>query len=213
VIVYTCLTGGKDGLPRVPIQKGVQYIYYSDKDLKNKDWEFRPLVYYNPDNRRIARYHKVNSHLLFPNEEYVLWLDGNIEVKWYPEEILELLSTNDNFVATMIHPSRNCIFQEFHAVRILNFDDPLVMAKQEQRYKREGMPLNIGLPETNVLLRKQNDDCREFNTLWWKEINGGSKRDQLSFSYVMWKMNKEWVLIPQWMIIKHRHYIPTSKDT
>lgn len=67
-------------------------------------------------------------------------------------------------------------------------DDPQVMKKQMDRYKKEGFPEKYGLPETNFMVRFHNDErCKKLMDTWANEVANGSKRDQLSFSYSVWK--------------------------
>ena len=41
--------------------------------------------------------------------------------------------------------------------------------------------------ETGILMRRNCDSIKRLNELWWKELDTGSVRDQLSFPYVLWK--------------------------
>jgi len=41
---------------------------------------------------------------------------------------------------------------------------------------------------TTYILRRHTGKVEEFNRLWWEEICKGSRRDQLSFDYALWKM-------------------------
>lgn len=214
MIIYTCITNNKDNeLPSIPIVKGCKYIYFSDKDYKNKDWEHRPLWFEHVDPRRVARWHKVNSHLLFPVEEFVLWVDGNIIMDKNPLEFKKLLEATDLFILTMKHPIRNCLYEEFRAVHQYRLDDYEVLRKQENKYLKEGMPRDDGLPETCVFLRKHTKKCEEFNESWWNEIKNYSKRDQLSITYVLWKMKEDWLGLPHSTIKKRHHSLPTTKST
>ena len=52
------------------------------------------------------------------------------------------------------------------------------------------MPKEFGLFETNVLVREHNDkSCKKIMEEWWNEIKDKSERDQLSFTYILWKNN------------------------
>ena len=69
-------------------------------------------------------------------------------------------------------------------------DNPLIIQKQVERYKKEGFPINFGLAETSVVIRKHNDpSCIKLDEDWWLEMKHGSRRDQLSLNYVEWKNN------------------------
>lgn len=214
MIIYTCITNKKDAeLPHIPIFKGIKYVCYTEHPFNDKTWEFRPLWYINEDARRTARWHKANSHLLFPMEDYVLWVDGNIETSTNPFKLVEALGKTNNFLLTTLHPSRNCVFQEFEAVKRLRYDDEEVLKKQRNKYESEGMPKGLGLPETCVLLRKHNQNCVKFNEDWWKEIRDHSKRDQLSFSYVMWKNKFDYSMFINKTFKRRPHSVVTTKES
>jgi hypothetical protein len=40
-------------------------------------WQIRPLAYSQLDNIRNARWHKTHPHVLFPEYEVSVWVDGN----------------------------------------------------------------------------------------------------------------------------------------
>ena len=67
-------------------------------------------------------------------------------------------------------------------------DEPSVIKKQIDGYFNEGYPHNNGLIVSGVLLRKHNEkDVIRTMERWWEEVKYGSKRDQLSFDYSVWK--------------------------
>jgi hypothetical protein len=67
-------------------------------------------------------------------------------------------------------------------------DCPVTIGQQMDRYRRDQMPADFGLSENNVLLRYHGDShIRGVMELWWQEVAGGSRRDQLSLSYVLWR--------------------------
>ena len=62
------------------------------------------------------------------------------------------------------------------------------------RYRDEGFPRQFGLYETNVVLRKHNEPLvGKVDVDWWREIDSGSRRDQLSLTYVLWKDNADMI--------------------
>ena len=67
-------------------------------------------------------------------------------------------------------------------------DDPNIIVNQMQKYVSESYPTKNSLAVTMQLLRRHNEkDCKAAMELWWQELKYGSKRDQLSFNYTMWK--------------------------
>lgn len=57
-----------------------------------------------------------------------------------------------------------------------------------EKYKSEGYPSIGGLISGNFIIRKNKDPLQmNLNRKWWNEISKHSRRDQLSFNYVIWK--------------------------
>lgn len=134
-----------------------------------------------------AKIYKILAHKYF-SSPFSIFLDGNIFLNVPASKILsDLLKDAD--MALFQHPYRNCLYQEYsHArKRVLPVLQPL-MDEQVNNYRQEGMPVNFGLGECGMLIRKNNDVTAEFNERWWAEICRYTNRDQMSFPYVLWKM-------------------------
>jgi len=194
-VVYSCITGGYD---QIPIYNAIapdwDYVLFTDnpeliKRGKLYHWRVRPLAFTKMDNVRNARWHKVNAHILFPEYDYSLWIDGNISIeKKQAFDIFEKFIKNHVLVVVPTHPSRKCIYQEAKTILNLSIDYPCVV-KAEMKYLHcNKYPKNNGLSETCILLRRHNKICKALD-LWWYMIAKYSKRDQLSFNYAMWKNN------------------------
>jgi hypothetical protein len=209
--VFTCVTGGFDKLdkvtraPQAP-EANARFVAYTDAVEQRQAqgiWELRPIEWEHPTSpRRTARWHKVNAHLVFPDTEYSMWIDGSQEFKpnvnvWamlaasigHPaHEVVQL--------ASFKHPQRTCVFQELEACIKLGKDDPGTMREQIARYKAEGYPPYNGLVETACVIRRHTEQITQFNEAWWREIAWGSLRDQLSFNYVAWKQSVQYGHVP-----------------
>jgi hypothetical protein len=204
-VVYTAIFGGYDELPDPQfIPEGWDFICFTDSNIKSNIWEVKkvPAIYKDPT--RNARKYKILPHRWFSNYEYSLWVDGNILIR---NDINELIPEYLNKVNIAVHDHnqnqldpRNCVYQEAQAIfyfgkRNGNYkDDPNIIQKQIQRYADEGYPSHNSLAVTMQLLRKHNKkDCIKIMEQWWEEIKYGSKRDQLSFNYSIWKTNTSFV--------------------
>lgn len=87
-----------------------------------------------------------------------------------------------------VHFVRNCIYEEFAEVEKLGYETADVLRKQRELIEQSGFPEHFGLAETNVLYRRHNEpEIIKLMEDWWYFIANYSKRDQLSFSYVLWK--------------------------
>ena len=84
-IIYTCITGDYDELlNHTFISSDWDYVCFSDnmgiKNKKNSQWIIRPLCFDKLDNARNQRWHKIHPHILFPEYEVSLWVDGNVDI-------------------------------------------------------------------------------------------------------------------------------------
>jgi len=192
-VCYTCITGSYDEpLPFVKTE-GWDYIMYTDNPNLGKEhngWTIRQVN--NPDNldsTRLARTYKLTPMDLFPKYDLSIWVDGNISIKCNLDSVVKQVPENFDIVS-LNHPYRNCVYKEAEECKRQNKDDHQIMDKQMKIYKEKGMPEDYGLVQSGILIRKHNKEIvKEFMRNWLKEVLKHSKRDQLSFHYVKWKMN------------------------
>ena len=86
------------------------------------------------------------------------------------------------------HPYRRCIYREAQEILKCNLDTTRSVGRVIARYRDEGFPENLGLVESNFLLRKHNDASMiAFSEAWWQLVKDLSRRDQLTFNYLLWK--------------------------
>jgi hypothetical protein len=132
------------------------------------------------DDTRSARFYKCNPHIVLPEHDISIWVDGNIYPNVSDEELVRIfLGQND--ITTFKHPGRRCTYSEAKAVIRHGLDDPQVVNAQMMYYKANKFPVNYGLPETTMIIRRNTFAVNKFNEDWWAEIQRWSKRDQLSF--------------------------------
>jgi hypothetical protein len=191
VVIYTAIFGSYDGL--IPQKKipGVDFICFTDQNFKSSSWKVIKCKRKFSDDNRNAKEYKVLPHRFLQDYHTSIWIDGNLMVIHSPMELLESL---DQSPLVLFRHYRNCIYEELNA--ILNAgetngvykDDPLVMQAQIDQYRKEGFPANYGLSNNSVLIRKHHEPSLiPIMEAWWNEIQLGSKRDQLSLYYILWK--------------------------
>lgn len=211
IVVYTAIFGSDYGLIKQPKFKDVDYICYTDqKHFTSKIWK---IVYVDPpvknDNTRSNRYYKILPHThLSKAYDYSVYIDGNVLII---KNIVNLVMEKMQYgsFACFDHSklatdSRNCIYKEYLALVNIAFthgiykDDLEVMKRQITRFRDENYPENNGLVTAPILIRK-HFDATLINVMqhWWTIVKNESKRDQLSFNYVIWKLNfKHFSFIP-----------------
>ena len=196
-VVYTTIFGDYDTLvdPHF-IDKGWDYICFTDNENLSSDvWEIRKCTPYYTDLTRSAKRYKILPHRFLKEYEYSIFIDGNMTVRGYVDQLLNGYNVSFFDHAQNKLDPRNCIYKEADTILQLGIknngnykDNPELIKKQISRYRKEKYPENNGLITGMIILRKHNEkDCIETMEEWWNEIKYNSKRDQLSFNYVAWK--------------------------
>ncbi len=193
IAIYIVNIGGYDELLQ-PLIKSNNCDYYIVSDKKPKElgcFNWIDANKYLPNikltNVKKARYLKLHPHLLFKDYTYSIFIDGNVkcidDISCFVNNINKTTK-----IAIHPHPCRDSIYSEIVSLKISGKGNYKTMKKQVSEYRKEKMPDHYGLFETNVLVRKHNDDnCIKIMEQWWNEIEIKSERDQLSFTYVLWK--------------------------
>ena len=215
LIVYTTIINRYDTLKSpLVVDPNIRYVCITDEPLPDvPPWKQRIVAKRNTSPRRHARLYKIMAHGCFPLAEYSLYIDGRIQLKIYPVEVLGWLKEHD--MATFKHPRDSCLYWEAHKCSEWGLDDPGIINEQMKRYKAERYPKDNGLSATSVILRRHTEAIRRFNGAWWLEILFGSLRDQLSFEYVRWKLGLGRDVIPGRSVESNPwfHYRPHDGET
>jgi hypothetical protein len=193
-VVYTCITGGYDGLNNHSyINPDWDYVCYTDnldiKSPKNLSWQIRSLNFNKLDDVRNQRWHKIHPHVLFLEYERSVWVDANIDI--IDKEVfndIEKTMKESRKISVAPHPSRNCVYDELDACIALGKDDKKVMEEQIQLIKNNGFLEKQGLFDTSIIYREHHDEqVVDIMEDWWWWIEHYSRRDQLSLNYILWK--------------------------
>jgi hypothetical protein len=191
LVVYTAVFGNYDALrsPRTR-SAGVTYVCLADTPAQAPaGWDYRDLPRDAQDSSPASRnrWAKMHPHLLFPDYEVSVYVDGNIEVTG---DVLELAqsATATGPLSLYDHPFRTCLYDEALACAWVGLDWLGPIRRQVARYAAEGFPAKAGLYEANVIVRRHHDPAViRAMARWWSEWDAGIKRDQLSFTYAMWR--------------------------
>lgn len=189
-IIYSVNIGGYDFFnePKI-VDKNVRYILFTDnKYYRSNVWEVNHVDFLSGMNNRLkSRFIKLNPHKVLPNHDISLWVDGNLQLKINDfNTFLKKINFSNN-VMLYKHRFRNCIYEEGKRVVELKKEFPDVVSRQMNKYINDGFPKNLGLYETGIMVRPNNNIINKFNEEWWNEVNTYSGRDQLSQMYVSWR--------------------------
>lgn len=191
LVIYTCITNGKDTIKEYIPEDGVRYICFTDGTAipKGDQWEVKPLIWKSEDPTKTARFHKCAAHSILPDHKWSVWMDGHIFPKVRQKEVVDWMEKAGAVFGAMKHTERNCIYKEMAILLKLGIEEERTIQTIFERYKKEEFPQNFGLHRTGVLVRKNVPCNKKFNEMWWDQILHNSKRDQLSFDYIRWIMN------------------------
>lgn len=192
VAIYTCIVGDYDEVQEPDIfLDGCDYYIISDKQYSGMS-RFKYLNIYDiiPQDvtnlTKMNRYCKINAHKIFPQYKYSVYFDGNIKLKGdITEKFVDLPKSR---IITICKNFFDSIYVE--AMRAIEHgrDSKDIITRQVEKYWLEGMPDNFGSVACAILLREHNNPiCVKIMEDWWEELKKYSKRDQISFPYVIWK--------------------------
>jgi len=193
VIVYSANIGGYDNFIDLKnYDPNVEYILFTDDtEFKSDVWEVKSVDFLTDtlDNRKKARYIKLNPHLVLPPHDISIWIDHCLEPRFEDvSELLKYLNFGNSSIMCFPHPERDCLYDEGQVVLKLKLDTPEIVNTQMNRYHSMSFPRNYGLFENGFIVRRNNLKSKMFNETWWKEISKNSGRDQLSQMFVSWSI-------------------------
>jgi len=170
---------------------GCRRVLFTDReglDLPGVEVIHDPLDGLDP--ARASRRAKLRPHRYFPEAEWSLWLDNKSRLKRDPAEVLAAVrdQTDADFYAFR-HFRRDCVYHELQTCWENGLDDWRILKERERTYRAEGMPAHAGLIEGHFLLRRHNaPDLVRFGERWFEHVLRFSRRDQISFPYLVWRL-------------------------
>lgn len=149
------------------------------------------------DPARASRRAKLRPHRHFPDEEWSLWLDNKSRLRRDPLEVLA--AAREGAAADFLafrHFRRDCVYDELQTAWENGLDDHAVLKERARTYRAEGMPRHFGLIEGHFLLRRHHaPDLVRFGERWFEHVLRYSRRDQVSFPYLAWRLGLRYATI------------------
>lgn len=196
IAVYTVLVGKYDNLQQPEyISDDFDYICFSN-DIPHDHigvWKVHKFDYTNSNRVRESRFPKLNPHLLLPDYDFSLYIDANQRITKDLLEKTQGLMHQNVACAMIVHPTRDCIYQEAHflvgevhgGLRVQWDVFRMVRLLVKEKY-----PEHNGLCCGCAIFRKHNDShVIAFSKKWWETYSQYCQRDQMSANYALWKVN------------------------
>ncbi len=190
-VVYTCLVGNYDELEEPLTAEGWEYICFSNDYIASPQsvWKVKPITFQCENNVILSRYPKLLPHEVLADYEYSVYVDANIKItkKSFYEDIEKLIDS-EVVISIAEHTQRNCVYKEVEACYKLSKESYSKLKRLNSFLKNESFPIDYGLHENNIILRRHNDpDLIRMNKDWMNIFCNYAHRDQLSLEYVAWK--------------------------
>ena len=195
--VLTYIIAGYDELKEPDIvTPGWDYFCVSDAPIASQTWRPLPVLPSWPDTacpKRHASFVKIMHHLYLPaGYDVCITIDGSMRIRCDLDSFLGEVWSGETDMAIARHPLRNCLYDEAAAVAELRFDDRALVDSQTARYRREGFPRNYGLYGARLIVKNNRSvSLQNASAIWARELLGGSRRDQLSLTYALWRYRGE----------------------
>lgn len=193
IAIYTALTGGYDNLiqPRCT-DSDFTFICFSN-DIKEKQvgvWKIKDIPNVTEDIQRLSRYPKMHPHTLLNEFDYSVYIDANVEIRddTLYRNVKNLIG-REVILAGVKHHEVDCAYAEGLRIIISKKEKNVKAVINMLRFlRREKFPYHFGMYEANVIFRNHhNHSVIEQCETWWKIFMAYVKRDQLSYSYSLWK--------------------------
>jgi len=210
-VVYTAIFGDYDHLqdPQY-VNEDTDYICFTDNlALESSVYSIKLVNPLFSETVRNARMLKLLPHLFLPGYTLSVWVDGSTQIRG--RNIHELFTSELMEIGLAVHShlDNECVYQEAEDCLWLGKGSPDKIKKQIQFYTQQDFPQNQGMVETAQLIRLYRKDINNFNERWWDLLNTYSSRDQLSFPFAAWELQKDFIPLEgnQWLDSYFKNYL------
>jgi hypothetical protein len=198
-VVYTAVTDGYPLHPVINRRDAWDFVCFAESAVHSEGWQIslinkNDMVVENKlmpnDKAKTTKRIKLLPHVFLQDYDISIWIDSSLQFKREIDldELVDGFLRSSSLMCVRQHPYRRCIYQEAEAVVRLGLDTWESVIGVIGPYRREHFPRNFGLAESNFILRKHNaPPLVKFSNEWWARVRDFSRRDQLSFNYVLWR--------------------------
>lgn len=228
-LVYTTIFGNRkidfQGQPRRDFLKppflipNCDYICFTDRDdLNDEIWQIHKVdkgnslsmylkgIDVEQISRRQSRIYKMLGHTFYPNYNYYLYIDCNIEITkdFMPFMIQEL---SDVDICFSKHPSVNCVYKEIDGIEFL-WKEHEICKSLRLKLISEGFPKNNGVVAGGRFFYKNEPNSKKFLSFWHDTYCLYSQRDQATANYCLWKLKTKFKYITYPVLSKYGIHLP-----
>ena len=195
VVVYTATFTDYDWIVSPGVKAaGVDYVLISDRKPRlASGWSWRPYPAETAglDQTMANRYCKFFPHILFPDHDLSVYIDGSIVLVGDITPLLNRFVGSDADIGLFPHRFGRTLAEELDfAIEVSKIRGPDIdrARGQLQRYVGEGLDPQLLISENAVLLRRHGRAALDAAmALWWQELGAGCRRDQVSLQYCLWR--------------------------
>lgn len=201
LVLYTCFYGSIEPPNHTvfgPAAEHYRRVVFTDNpalDFPGVEIYVDPLAGLDP--ARASRRAKMLPHRYFPEAEWSLYIDNKSRLHMDPAEVLAAAQKQEasDFYA-FAHFARDCVYKEGQTIWENGLDDVRIVRQRLDYYRDLGIPERSGLIEGSFLLRRHNaPEIQYFGERWFEQVLAYSRRDQLSFPYLVWLLKQHYVPI------------------
>lgn len=168
--IYTAIFGKYDRLKDFPNDGSDLICFTDDPSLAHPQWQVRLVAPRYGHPRLDAKYYKAMPHVVLPEYDETLWIDGSfrVEDETFASDAFGYLP--DTGIALFLHPERGCIYDEAVFCKDMPKYVSQKVLEQVGHYREESYPAGAGLFAGGVIARRTHDPkIRRLNELWMEE--------------------------------------------
>jgi hypothetical protein len=209
-VIYSALFGCYDSVKPFNKLEGFDYFLFTDILINNTNWTILEIPNFikkfNISITKKQRFIKLHPHLFFEKYDLSIYIDTSyIILGDINAFLIRFLKPSFN-IYVMEHPVRNCIYSEVKAVIKYHKENKNISLSVGELYKKFNYPQKNGLSDNSLIIRRHNKkDCIYLMEKWWEQIKNYSKRDQLSFNYIVWKTATKIKYISKIFVLEYFH--------
>ena len=217
VCIYTINTGGYEG-SEIYLNPNLGYdcLYYTDNFVNVYNCIKKGIIPFyvdtsNKEAKLVQRTIKTNVHQYLPAiYDKSIYIDGNISIKNTNDtknNLKYLLKLNKDIIC-FSHPDRSSVLLECGEIIEQGLEKRENINKVIKNFNIHKFTDNVGLTETNVLIRNHKK-LINFNNDWKLHIEM-CRRDQVSFDFLLYKHKINYLRLPFFqkiMIIERKKHI------